>query len=238
MDAAELKRKIARLKKEKKEEEERKKLRGMEREAISEAREATRERRISGIGLAVEKAKVYKALPIPHIRPRDEEERIRKAEQRAEKAEAEAARQIALSRRRTETARVRTETTKAEAAQQAAEREAKGARLLSERELRAARMRPYTEAATKAAKVTGKVGLEAGKVGLGLGRAAWRGLEYLGKEGQKAPRQPRRETPLDLGQIDLGFGPPRKRTREEEEDVLGLRPKHKEPPLSLDIKIE
>ena len=56
MQAAELRKRIAKLKREKAAEEERMELRGMEREAISEAREATRARRISGIGLAVEKA--------------------------------------------------------------------------------------------------------------------------------------------------------------------------------------
>jgi len=259
MDEAELKRKIARLKREKKEEEERRKLRGMERGAISEAREAKRERRIAGVGLALEKAKVYKALPLPRIGG-DEEERVRRAEQRAAKAEAEARRQIALSQRRTEVAESKAKATKAEAKALAAERGAEKARLLTERELRVARLKPYTEAA----KAAGKVGLEVGKVGVGLGRTAWRGLERLGEMGKETPKRPRREAPLDMG-IDLGFGtpeprrpaaprPPRRKARgllENDdplglkpkhellggEDPLGLKPKYKEPPLDLDFTI-
>jgi len=60
--------------------------------------------------------------------------------------------------------------------------------------------------------------------------------------GKEPPKRPRREAPLDMS-IDLGFGPPRRevprRPREllEDDDPLGLKPKHKEPPIDLDIKI-
>ncbi len=223
MLAAELRKRIAKLKREKVVEEERMELRGLEREAISEAREATRSRRISGIGLAIEKAKVYKALPLPRIRRGDEEERIIHAEKRAEEAEAKAAKQIALSQRRTEVSRAKRESTKAEAEVRAEEREAKKARLLTERELRAERFRPYTEAATKTGRVAGKVGVGIGKVGIGIGKGVVKGLQKLGEEGQR-PRTPHKETPVDLG---FGKGEPVKKTVKRIEDT----------PLDLDIRI-
>jgi len=223
MQAAELKKRIARLKREKVAEEERKELRGMEREAISEAREAKRARRISGIGLAIEKAKVYKALPLPRIRREDEEERVARAEKRAEEAEAKARKQIALSQRRTEVSRAKREAAKAEAEAKTEEREARKARLMTERELRAERLRPYTEAAAKTGRVAGKVGLELGKAGVGISKGIVKGLQKLGEEGQK-PRKPRGEPPIDLG---FGTGVPKKGAERRIEDT----------PLDLDIRI-
>ena len=231
MEPKELRARIAGLKREKKAEEERRGLRRGEREAIAETREAKRERRIAGVGLAVEKAKVYKALPLPHIRPRDEEERVRQAELRAKKAEAEARRQIALSKRRREVAETKTATTKAEAEARVAEREAKKTRLLTERELRAERLKPYTRAATKTAKVIGAVGVEVGKGVIETGKLAVKGLQKLGEAGMK-PRPPaRREQPLDFG-IDLGLGgpAPARKPRKPEKP-------YREPPLDLSIRL-
>ncbi len=217
MKVEELRRRIARLKREKKAEEERRELRGEERVAIGEAREAKRARRVAGIGLAIEKAKVYKALPLPRIRRKDEEERLAHAERQAEEAEAKAAKQIALSQRRTEVSRTRREVAKEEAEAKAAEREARKARLLTERELRTERLRPYTEAATRTGKVVGKVGI-------GLGKGIIRGLQKLGEEGQK-PRVPHKEAP-----IDFGFG------EGKEEPRKPKRP-FKEPPIDIDIRL-
>lgn len=177
MDAAELRQKIARLKKEKKEEEERGRLRAMEREAISEAREATRERRISGIKLGVERAKVYKALPLPRLRPRDDEEAVRREERQAEKAEAEARQRIALSQRRAEAARAAAAATKAEVEQRAESREAKRARLLAERELRKERLRPLKT-----------IGKGVGKVVTEIVKVPIAGVQYLGRESAKYER--------------------------------------------------
>lgn len=224
MNAAELKKRIARLKREKEAEGERRELRGMERTAISEAREAKRARRISGIGLAIEKAKVYKALPLPRIRRGDEEERLERAEKRAEEAEAKAATQIAMSQRRTEAARARREAAEEEAKQRAAEREEKKARFLSERELRAERLKPYTRVATRTGRVAGKVSKEVGKAGLGLGKGLVRGLQYLGKEGQK----PRKQPTHGLGKIDLGLG--------TDEPKKPERP-FEEPKIDIDIRL-
>ena len=219
MDAQELKRRIARLKREKKEEEERRELRGVERGAIAEAREAKRERRIAGIGLAVEKAKVYKALPLPHISRRDEEERVRRAEERAEKAEAKATREISMSERRMAATRAKSEAAEAERKQRAEETESRKARMLTERELRAERMRPYREAASRTAKGVGVVGRETGKVAIGLAKIPVGIIKQLGEESRKyaeahpeskqAARKPERgepykEPPLDFG-IDLGI---------------------------------
>lgn len=213
MNATELRLRIARLKKEKKVEEERGRLRAVEREAISEAREAKRERRISGVRLGVEKAKVYKALPLPHLRPRDDEEAVQRAEKRAERAEAEASRRTALSQRRTETAASTAAAAKAEAAQKVEEKEAKRAQLLAERGLRAERTRPYREAV----KALGAVGKGVGKVAVEIAKVPISGVRYLGKESAKYEREhplpkprerpkPQRGSEIDTGINLLGPG--------------------------------
>ncbi len=224
MRAEELRKRIAKLKREKKEEEERRGLRGMERVAISEAREAKRARRVAGIGLAIEKAKVYKALPLPRLRRGDEEERIARAERQAEEAETKARKQIALSQRRTEVSRAKREATEAEAHQRAEEVTEKKARLMSEKELRTERLKPYTIAAARTGRVAGKVGVGVGKGVLGAGKLVFRGLQKLGEEGQR-PRVPHKEAPIDLG---FGTDEPKKKKPE--------RP-YKELPLDIDIKL-
>lgn len=220
MDATVLRQKIARLKKEKKEEEGRGRLRVLEREAISEAREAKRERRLSGVRLGIEKAKVYKALPLPHLRARDDEEAVQQAERRAEKAEAEASKRIALSQRRTETSTATAAAAKAEAAQKIEEKEAKRALLLAKRGLRAERMQPYRQAA----KALGAAGRGLGKAAVEVVKVPISGIRYLGEASAKYEREhplpkqqerpkPRRETGIDTsinllgpsGKIDLSL---------------------------------
>jgi len=189
------------------------------------------------------KRKILKAkVKMKRRKERGEEEAVRGAEKRAFRAEKETERKAKLAERKVAAAAKAREAEAVLRAQREAEkkelllgREARKARLLSERELRAAQLKPYTEAAKK-------VGMEVGKVGVDLGRTAWRGLERLGEMGKESPKRPRREAPLDLS-IDLGFGPPRRevprRPREllEDDDPLGLKPKHKEPPLDLDFTI-
>ena len=185
------------------------------------------------------KRKILKAkVKMKRRKERGEEEAVGKVEKKAFRTEKEAERKAKLAERKVAAAAKAREAEAVLRAQREAEkkglllgRKARKARLLSERELRAAQLKPYTEAARKV-----------GEAGIGLGRTAWRGLERLGEMGKEPPKRPRREAPLDLS-IDLGFGPPRRevprRPREllEDDDPLGLRPKHKEPPIDLDFTI-
>ena len=185
------------------------------------------------------KRKILKAkVMMKRRKERWEEEKVKKGAKKAFRAEKETERKVKLSERKVAAAAKAREAEAALRAQREAEkkelllgREVRKARLLSERELRAAQLKPYIEAAK-----------EVGKVGVGLGRTAMRSLERLGEMGKESPKRPRREAPLDIS-IDLGFGPPRRkvprRPREllEDDDPLGLRPKHKEPPLDLDFTI-
>ncbi|KKL89067.1 hypothetical protein LCGC14_1918430, partial [marine sediment metagenome] len=65
--------------------------------------------------------------------------------------------------------------------------------LLSEDELkrrqRRRTLRPYKRVAKKAGKVTRVIGKGVYDVAFGLGKAAFDGLNYLGKEGQKSGRR-------------------------------------------------
>jgi len=82
-------------------------------------------------------------------------------------------------------------------------RQARKARLLSERELRTAQLQPYVAGAKSV-----------GKGVVSVGKELWRGLQYLGGEGPyKRPVTKKRSdiNKIDIGEIDLGkidFGPP------------------------------
>ena len=200
------------------------------------------------------KRKILKAkVMMKRRKERWEEEKVKGAEKKAFRAEKETERKVKLTERKVAAAAKTREAEATLRAQREAEkkelllgREVRKARLLSERELRAAQLKPYIEAAK-----------EVGKVGVGIGRTAMRSLERLGEMGKESPKRPRREAPLNLG-IDLGFPEPRherpstprhERPRKpsprvrprgllEGDDPLGLKPKHKEPPLSLNINIK
>jgi len=198
---------------------------------------------------AILKHKILKAkVKMKKRKERGEEVAVGRAEKKAFRAEKETERKVGLTERKTAALAKEREAEAALRARREVEkkelslgRETRKARLLTERELRTAKLKPYTEAARK----VGKVGLEVSKAGVGVVGATWRGLEKLGEMGKEPPKRPKRETPLDVDEIDLGFGPsrrevPRARPRGflEGEDPLGLKPKHKGLPLDLKIDIK
>ena len=99
--------------------------------------------------------------------------------------------------------------------------------LLTNKEIQAKRNQKTMASVRKTTKVVGKIGKEVGKVGIGLGRAAWQGLEYLGKEGQKSKTGGR----IDMG-IDLGLNKDQQNHKTALDSIFRKKPKAKRSTLT------
>jgi hypothetical protein len=137
---------------------------------------------------------------------RSERQAYRAARGTERKAELTARHVASLSKRREAEEALATQKTREREAL-VGSREARKARLLTEKELEREKYRPYTDVAKK----IGAVGKEVGKVVVGVAKVPYQGLKCLAKESDKyerehpTPKKPKsgKDDFLDFGKIDL-----------------------------------